>query len=79
MTPPWVSVGTFPDGYQAELAAATLRSQNIDVMVRGNDVGLFGAGFHGWTARGWEVLVPEAQAELAVDVLGADATAEDDE
>lgn len=68
----WVSIGTFSDGYLAELAAATLRSQNIEVMVRGNDVGLFGAGFHGWTARGWEVLVPGEQAELARDVLAAD-------
>ena len=72
MSAPWVSIGTFPDGYQAELAAATLRSQSIEVMVRGNDVGLFGAGFHGWSARGWEVLVPREQAEFARDVLGAD-------
>ena len=68
----WVSIGTFSNGYEAEIAAATLRSQNIDVMVRGNDVGLFGAGFQGWAARGWEVLVPDADAELARDVLAAE-------
>jgi hypothetical protein len=71
---PWVSIGTFSNGYQAEIAAATLRSQNIEVMVRGNDVGLFGAGFQGWAARGWEVLVPDTDAELARDMLAAEAS-----
>jgi hypothetical protein len=76
---PWVSIGTFSDGYLAELAAATLRSQEVEVVVRGNDVGLFGAGFHGWSARGWEVLVPSEQAEFARDVLGSDELEEDEE
>lgn len=75
----WVSIGTFSNGYLAELAAATLRSQHIEVMVRGNDVGLFGAGFQGWAARGWEVLVPEEHAEFARDVLGSDELEEDEE
>jgi hypothetical protein len=79
MTPTWVSVGTFPHGYLAELAAATLRSQNVEVMVRGNDVGLFGAGFHGWSARGWEVLVPSPHAEFAREVLSADDPEDDPE
>lgn len=73
----WVSIGTFSNGYLAEIAAATLRSQNIEVMVRGNDVGLFGAGFQGWAARGWEVLVPAADGDLARDVLAAEADTEE--
>jgi hypothetical protein len=79
MTPPWVSVGTYSSGFEAEIAAARLRAEDIEVMVRGNDVGLFGAGFQGWAARGWEVLVPDELADMAREALSEARELDDDE
>ena len=49
--------------YEADIAAAKLDAAGIPVLVRGNDtVGIFGANFGGFTARGVDVLVPAAFA-----------------
>jgi len=60
---PWVIVASYGAAYEADIAAAKLDSAGIPVRVRGNDtVGIFGPNFGGFTARGIDVLVPQALA-----------------
>jgi hypothetical protein len=68
----WVQVASYGAAYEADIAAAKLDAAGIPVQVRGNDtVGIFGPNFGGHTARGIDVLVPEAFAADARLLLGA--------
>jgi hypothetical protein len=66
----WLHVAAFGAGYEADFAETVLRAHDIPVLRRGPEIGIFGPGFAGATARGVELLVPaerleEAQAALA--------------
>lgn len=67
-------VAGYGAAYEADIAAAKLDAAGIPVLVRGNDmVGIFGPNFGGFTARGIDVLVPQAFAADARLLLGAAA------
>ena len=69
----WVRLTTFGSAFEADLAVARLESAEIPAVSRGNDiVGIFGPGFQGATAKGVDVLVPEAALEDARALLELD-------
>ena len=73
----WTVLTNFGAGWEADFAVERLRSAGVPAMARGNDiVGIVGIGFQGTTARGVDVLVPEAQLARARDVLGLSDEAE---
>ncbi|HET6763995.1 MAG TPA: DUF2007 domain-containing protein [Longimicrobiaceae bacterium] len=66
----WIEVATFGAVYEADIAVATLESAGIPARVGGGEhVGIFGAGYQGFTARGVAVLVPENHADDARELL----------
>lgn len=65
----WASVATFATGFEADLARATLESEGLLVLIRGPQVGLFGAGFQGTVGGGVELLVPSPELERARHLL----------
>jgi len=74
MTSPkeWSLLTVYSSGYEADFAVALLRANEIPVLRRGPEVGIFGPGFSGATVRGVEIHVPadsleEARAILALD------------
>ncbi len=65
----WRRVAEFGAGYQADAAEAVLGAYDIPVLREGPEVGIFGPGFAGPTARGVALFVPadrhdEAKAAL---------------
>lgn len=69
----WVKLTTYSSALDADVAVSQLEAADIPALARGNDiVGLFGPGFQGATARGVDVLVPEAALEDARAVLELD-------
>lgn len=80
----WVTVATFGNGLEAEIAVTRLAAAGLDAVVRGAGVvGVFGAGFQGSHPSGWRVMVPnvvldEARAVLAGEAAPDDAVAPDD-
>ena len=70
---PWVRLTTFSSALEADVAVSRLEAAEIPAISRGNDiVGIFGPGFQGPTAKGVDVLVPEAAIEDARAVLDLD-------
>ncbi len=69
----WVKLTTYNSALDADVAVSQLEAADIPALARGNDiVGLFGPGFQGATARGVDVLVPEAALKDARAVLELD-------
>lgn len=67
----WLRVANVASGWEAELLVARLDAEDVPARVVGNDVtGLFGPGFMGATARGFDVEVPAPYAAKARVVLG---------
>ena len=64
-SPRWRRLAEYAAGYEADIAAAILEAQGIPVLRQGPEVGIFGPGFAGPTARGVELLVPEEFLEEA--------------
>ena len=62
-------VATYDYVIEADFAAATLEEAGIPARVSGAHVGLFGAGFQGYTQYGAQVLVPWHRAEDAAELL----------
>lgn len=65
----WVVVGTFNTGLQADIARQTLEAEDIPVLVRGNQSGIFGAAFQGVVTGGIELLVPDVELERARELV----------
>ena len=68
----WELLATFASGFEADQARAILEAAEILVMVKGPQMGLFGAGFQGIMGAGVELLVPAPEVERARDLLGSD-------
>lgn len=69
----WTRLTTFGSALEADVAVSRLEAADIPAVSRGNDiVGIFGPGFQGVTAKGVDVLVPEAALADARTVLGLD-------
>jgi hypothetical protein len=65
----WRKVAEFGAGYEADAAEAVLAAYDIPVLRDGPEVGIFGPGFAGATAKGVTLHVPadrwdEAKAAL---------------
>ncbi len=72
----WVKLRTYPTGLEADAARLTLEEADIPVLIPGQQVGIFGPGYHGGQPGGITVLVPDAALADAREVLGLD---DDDE
>ena len=66
----WATLTTFGSGLEADLARQTLDAEGIPALVRGDHVGIFGAGFQGTLASGVELLVPAPELDRARELLG---------
>lgn len=76
----WKKLANFSSEWEADIAAARLRSAGLKVETRGNDiVGIFGPGFQGPTTRGVDLLVLDRELPAARRVLNEMASAPDDE
>lgn len=71
-TPEWVKLQTYATGLEADAARLTLEDAQIPVLIPGQQVGIFGPGYHGGQAGGFTVLVPEVALADARAVLGLD-------
>ena len=66
----WITLVSYATGLEADIARAALDEAGIPAQTRGYDaVGIFGPGFQGPTARGFDILVPAAAADQAWAVL----------
>lgn len=72
-TPSWVTLHTFTTGLEADAARLTLEEAEIPVLIPGQQVGIFGPGFHGGQPGGTTVLVPEVALLHARELLGLDS------
>lgn len=69
----WVPLHTFSTGLEADAARLALEEAEIPVLIPGQQVGIFGPGFHGSQPGGITVLVPEVALLHARELLGLDA------
>jgi len=65
----FVSLATYSNGFDADLARETLEAEGIPVLVKGPQVGIFGAGFQGTVQGGVELQVPSPELERAQALL----------
>jgi hypothetical protein len=68
-TDPWVVVAEFGAVLEADFAAATLEEAGIPARVTGAHVGLFGAGYQGYSMHGARVMVPWHREDDALRIL----------
>ena len=71
----WATLVTLASGLEADLARQTLEADGIPALVRGDHVGIFGAGFQGPVGSGVELLVPSPELDRARLLLGLDGDA----
>lgn len=69
-TAQWVTLTTVGSTLEADLARQTLDAEGIPALVRGDHVGIFGAGFQGPIGSGIELLVPSPELDRARVLLG---------
>jgi hypothetical protein len=72
MASDWVKIVTVASGFEADLTRAMLEEQNIPVLIRGKQAGLFGGGFQGAVPGGVDILVPSSVALRARELIDAD-------
>lgn len=65
----WVQLATFATGFEADLAQQSLNEAEIPCLLRGNQIGMFGAGFQGPVMGGIHLYVPSAAIETARELL----------
>jgi hypothetical protein len=66
---PWVVVAEFGAVLEADFAAATLEEAGIPARVTGAHLGVFGAGYQGYSMFGVRVMVPWHRENDARHVL----------
>jgi hypothetical protein len=82
MPEPWVVVAEYGAVLEADFAAATLQEAGIPARVTGAHLGIFGAGYQGYSMFGARVMVPwhrEDDALRILEGLGPEEDEEDDE
>ena len=67
--PQFVPLASFANGLDADLARARLEAEGIPVILKGPQVGMFGAGFQGSFMGGAELLVPSPELDRAKALL----------
>lgn len=65
----WVQLASFATGFEADLAQQSLTEAEIPCLLRGNQAGMFGAGFQGPVMGGIQLYVPSSAVDTARDVL----------
>lgn len=65
----FVSLATYANGFDADQARATLEQAGIPVLVKGPQVGIFGAAFQGTVQGGVELQVPSPELDHAKALL----------
>lgn len=68
----WVQLVTFSTGFEADLAQQSLTEAEIPCLLRGNQAGMFGAGFQGPVMGGITVYVPSTALDTARELLELD-------
>lgn len=68
----WVELTTFGTGFEADLARQSLTDAEIPCLLRGNQAGIFGAGFQGPVLGGIALYVPSPAVETAREILELD-------
>jgi hypothetical protein len=68
--PHWAPLGSYGSLFEADQVRVVLEAENIPVLVRGTQVGLFGAGFQGPVTGGVHLFVPSTALERARELLG---------
>lgn len=68
----WVQLANFATGFEADLAQQSLNEAEIPCLLRGNQAGMFGAGFQGPVMGGITLYVPSSAVDTARDLLGLD-------
>jgi hypothetical protein len=66
----WVRLAEYASGIEADMARATLAEAEVPVVVKGEQVGIFGAGFQGAQPGGITLFVPAGALDRARDLLG---------
>jgi len=66
---PWVVAAEFGSVFEADFAAATLEVAGIPARVTGAHLGIFGAGYQGYSMFGVRVMVPWHREDDARHVL----------
>ena len=79
MTEQWAHLITVYTGLDVDVVRGALEVENIPVLVRGEQIGMFGAGFQGALTRGAEVLVPQAALERARAIIAGEGEAAGDQ
>jgi hypothetical protein len=69
---PWVVVAEYGAVLEADFAAATLEEAGIPARVTGAHLGIFGAGYQGYSMFGVRVMVPWHREGDARRLLGTD-------
>jgi hypothetical protein len=72
MASDWVKIATVASGFEADLTRAMLEEQDIPVLIRGKQAGLFGGGFQGAIPGGVDILVPSTAASRARELIESD-------
>lgn len=65
----FVPLATFANGFDADLVRARLEAEGIPVILKGAQVGMFGAGFQGSFMGGAELFVPSPELDRAKALL----------
>jgi hypothetical protein len=79
-TEPWVVVAEYGAVLEADFACATLQEAGIPARVTGAHLGIFGAGYQGWSMYGARLMVPWHREDDARRVLeGLEPDDEDDD
>ncbi len=68
-TAQWVHLGTFNTGLEADIVRAALEAEDIPVLVKGDNPGIFGASYQGVVTGGIELLVPDVELQRARDLM----------
>jgi hypothetical protein len=71
-TAEWAPLATFGNTLEADLVRQALEEEGIPVLVRGNQLGIFGGGFQGNVTGGVELLVPSPELARAREIAGDD-------
>ena len=65
----WTLVAEFAAAFEAELPTSMLEAENIPVLRKGPETGIYGPGFAGTSALGVQLYVPQACLEDARSIL----------
>jgi hypothetical protein len=74
----WVKIAAVASGFEADVIRALLEEHDIPVLVRGKQAGMFGGGFQGAVPGGVDILVPQAAASRARELIDTDVESDDE-